>query len=109
MELMQFNYFMAHGVLSYDAKSAKLAVHEEKFHDAVASMLGDVLEIQAAGDVNKAEAYIAKWGDWKPELHERLAEAMRATETSRFPCITFDLLDAPGQAPRGAGRSASAQ
>jgi hypothetical protein len=109
MELMQFNYFMAHGVLSYDVKSGKLSVHEEKYHDAVASMLRDVLEIQAAGDVKKAEAYITQWSDWKPELHERLAEAMRSTETSRFPCITFELLDARDQAPHGAGRTTSLQ
>jgi hypothetical protein len=107
MELMQFNYFMTHGALAFDAKSGKLIVHEENFHDAVASMLRDVLAIQAAGDAAKAEAYITQWSDWKPDLHERLAEAMRSTETSRFPCITFDLLDPPGQAPRGAGRAAS--
>jgi hypothetical protein len=109
MELMQFNYFMAKGVLVYDAKSGKVIVHEEKFHDAVAAMLRDVFEIQAAGDATKAEAYITQWTEWKPELHEKLAEAMRSTETSRFPCITFDLLDASGQAPRGAGRTATPQ
>jgi len=107
MELMQFNFFMAHGVLAYDAKSGKVLVHEEKFHDAAASMLRDVFEIQAAGDAKKAEAYITQWTEWKPDLHEKLAEAMRSTETSRFPCITFDLLDSPGRAPRGAGRTAA--
>lgn len=106
MELMQFNYFMAQGVLSLDAKSGRLGVHEERFHAAVTSMLREVLEIQATGDVKKAEAYITKWSDWTPGLHERLAEAMRSTETSRFPCVTFDLLDAPGLPPRGAGRAA---
>lgn len=109
MELMQFNYFMAQGVIAFDAKSGKLSVHEEKFHDAAAAMLRDVFEIQAAGDAAKAEAYITKWTEWKPELHERLAEAMRSTETSRFPCITFELLDPADKAPRGAGRPALLQ
>lgn len=104
MELMQFNYFMAQGVITFDAKSGRLAVHEEKFPAAVAALLRDVLEIQAEGDVKKAEAYITKWTEWKPDLHERLAEAMRSTETSRFPCVTFELLDASGTAPRGAAR-----
>jgi hypothetical protein len=107
MELMQFNYFMAQGVLAYDATRGKVIVHEEKFHDAVAAMLRDVFEIQAAGDAGKAEAYITKWTTWTPELHEKLAEAMRSSETSRYPCITFELLDAPGSAPRGAGRTTS--
>ena len=109
MELMQFNYFMAQGVLTFDATSGRLSVNEDKFHAAAASMLRDVFEIQAAGDTAKAEAYIAKWTEWTPELHERLAEAMRSTETSRFPCVTFELLDAPDKAPRGVGRGASLQ
>jgi hypothetical protein len=109
MELMQFNYFMAKGVLSYDATSGRLAVHEEKFHDAVAAMLGDVLEIQAAGDAKAAEAYITKWSEWRDDLHERLAGAMRSSEKYRFPCVTFDLLDAPGVPPRGMGRASPAQ
>jgi hypothetical protein len=109
MELMQFNYFMAQGVLTFDAKSGRLTVHEDKFHSAAAAMLRDVFEIQAAGDATKAEAYITKWTEWKPELHERLAEAMRSTETSRFPCVTFELLDPADRAPRGVGRPALLQ
>ncbi|HET6348229.1 MAG TPA: NUDIX hydrolase [Candidatus Krumholzibacteria bacterium] len=107
MELMQFNYFMAHGVLSFDTSSGRLAVHEDKFHDAVAAMLRDVLEIQAAGDAKAAEAYITKWSEWRDDLHERLAEAMRKSEKYRFTCVTFDLLDAPDGAPHGTGRAAS--
>jgi len=107
MELMQFNYFLAHGVLSFDEKSGKLAIHEEKFHDAVAAMLRDVLEVQAEGDARKAEDYIARWSDWTPALHERIAAAMRSAETSRFVCVTYDLLDAAGAAPRGVGRTGS--
>src|SRR5438046_1281671 len=83
MELMQFNYFTAQGVLAYDATSGKVIVHEEKFHNAAAAMLRDVFEIQAAGDAGKAEAYITRWTEWKPELHEKLAEAMRSSEASR--------------------------
>lgn len=109
MELMQFNYFMAHGVLVFNAKTGRVAVHPEQFHAAAAAMLHDVLELQAAGDAKAAEAYITKWTEWRSDLHERLAEAMRSTEKYRFNCITFDLLDAPDLAPRGAGRAASVQ
>lgn len=105
MELMQFNYFMQHGVLVLDAKSGKLAVHEEKFHATVTSMLHDVLEIQAAGSAPDAEAFIARWTEWRDDVHERLAEAMRSTERYRFNCITFELLDDAGAAPRGNPRA----
>lgn len=93
MELMQWNYFLAHGALSMDAKSGRLQIHYDHFHEAVASMLRDVLEIQAAGDPAAAEAFIAKWTEWRDDLHERVASAMRSAETYRFAYVTYDFLD----------------
>ncbi|HEX6790630.1 MAG TPA: NUDIX hydrolase, partial [Candidatus Krumholzibacteria bacterium] len=107
MELMQWNYFMDKGALSFDAKTARLSVHQERFHDAVTAMLRDVLEIQAAGDAKAAEAYITKWTTWRDDLHERVAESMRSSEKYRFTCITYELLDAPDAAPRGMSRTAA--
>jgi hypothetical protein len=107
MELMQFNYFLDRGVLAFDAQSGRLSIHQERFHEAVAAMLREVLELQAAGDPKAAEAYITKWTQWRDDLHERVAEAMRSTEKYRFTCITFDLLDAPDASPRGVSRNAA--
>jgi len=109
MELMQWNYFMDKGVLAFDAKSGRLSVHQNRFHDAVTSMLREVLELQAAGDATAAEAYITKWTTWRDDLHERVAQAMRSSEKHRFPCITYDLLDAPDAPPVGIGRGASSR
>jgi hypothetical protein len=107
MQLMQFNFFMDRGVLTFDPKTARLSVHQEKFHAAAAAMLREVLELQAAGDAKAAEAYITKWTGWRDDLHERLAEAMRSSEKYRFTYITYDLLDAPGATPRGVARNAA--
>lgn len=109
MELMQFNYFLERRVLTFDATSGRLSVHEDRFHDAVAAMLRDVLELQAAGDAKAAEAYITRWTTWRDDVHERVAEAMRTREKYRFTCVTFDLLDAPDAPPRGVGRGASSR
>ena len=104
MELMQWNYFMAYGVISFDEKAGRLVVHDERFHAAVAALLREVFEIQAGGDVKAAEAFITRWTVWRDDLHERVARAMRATEKYRFTYITFDILDASGVPPRGVGR-----
>jgi hypothetical protein len=109
MELMQWNYFMDRGVLTFDRKSGRLSVHQEKFHDAVTSMLSEVLEIQAAGDARSAEAYITRWTTWRDDLHGRVAESMRSNEKYRYTCVTFDLLDGPSGPPTGLGRGASSQ
>jgi hypothetical protein len=105
MQLMQFNYFMDQGVLTFNTNSGRVSVHPERFHGAVTSMLRETLELQAAGDAGAAEAYISKWTTWRDDLHERVAQSMRASEKSRFTAVTFDLLDAPGVPPRGMGRA----
>lgn len=93
MELMQWNYFLAHGALSFDAKTGKLAAHYDRFPDAVAAMLRETLAVQAAGDPRAADAFIDKWTEWRPDLHERVAQAMRASERYRFAYVTYQALD----------------
>ena len=95
MELMQWNYYLAKGALSFDDASGRLVIHYDRFHDAVAQMLREVLEIQAAGDRPAAEAYITKWTEWRDDLHERVAAAMRAAETYRYAYVTYELVDGP--------------
>lgn len=97
MELMQWNYFLDRGALSFDASSGRLAVHYERFHDAVAAMLKETLAVQAAGDPVAANAFIDKWTQWRSDLHERVAEAMRASERYRFAYVTYE---APRPSPR---------
>jgi len=99
MELMQWNYFMEKGALSFDDAAGRLDVHYDRFPEAVASMLHEVLEIQAAGDVSAAEAYIAKHTSWREDLHDRVATAMRANETYRYTYVTYELVDAEGAVP----------
>jgi len=92
MQLMQWNYYLAQGVLTFDAASGKLAIHYDKFPAAVELMLREVLEIQAAGDRAAAEAYITKWTEWHDDLHERVAKSMREAEKYRYTVVTYELL-----------------
>jgi hypothetical protein len=99
MELMQWNYFMEKGVLVFDPKAGRLAVHYDRFPGAVADMLREVLEIQAAGDPAAAEAFTTKYTTWREDVHERVAQAMRASEVYRYSYVTFELLDAADAVP----------
>jgi hypothetical protein len=109
MELMQWNYFMEQGALSFDPDDGRLAVHYDRMHDSAAAMLREVLEIQARGDLTAAEAYIDRYSAWRDGLHERVAAAMRASEKYRYSYVTYELLDprggVPGRPPRSAGAS----
>jgi len=93
MELMQFNYFMARGALSFDTASGRLSVDYDRMRGAATDMLREVLEMQAAGAADAAEAFIAKWSEWRDDLHERIATAMRDEERFRFAYVTYQALE----------------
>jgi hypothetical protein len=92
MQLMQMNFFLERGLLAYDASSGRLAIDYAKYPDTVAAMLERVLAIQASGDKAAADAFIDQYDAWTPELHERLGQAMRATETYRFRLVRYQAL-----------------
>jgi hypothetical protein len=93
MQLMQWNYFLDRGALSFNASTGRLVVHYDRFHDAVAAMLRETLAVQAAGDPIAANAFIDRWTEWRPDLHGRVAQAMRASERYRFTYVTYQALE----------------
>ena len=97
MQLMQWNYFMDRGALSFDAATGKLSAHYDKFPAAVEAMLRETLAVQRAGDAAAADAFIDKWTPWRDDLHERVAAAMRASERYRYQYVTYEALPFPPQ------------
>src|SRR4029450_5932442 len=46
MQLMQWNFFLENGLLTFDAASKKLRIHYDKYHDIDGKMLAKTLEAQ---------------------------------------------------------------
>lgn len=92
MQLMQFNWFLDRGLLSFDAKSGLLSIHYERYDEVVASLLKEVLAIQHAGDKERAEAFMDRWTTWAPELHEVIAKKRRESLQFRFLNVTYSAL-----------------
>jgi len=93
MQLMQLNYFLEHGLLDFDTESAQLRINYQVYDDVIRQMLGDVLQIQLTGDAEQAAAFIEKYTSWTPELHDRLAERIRAASRYRFVSVRYKALD----------------
>ena len=93
MQLMQLNYFLEHGLLSYDPSSASLEIHYDRYNEVVGQMLGDVLSIQQQGDSQLAGEFIEKYVNWTPELHDRLAKRLRDSSRYRFVMVRYKALD----------------
>jgi hypothetical protein len=70
--MMEFNYMMEKGAIELVAETDRLRVNLDKMPEAVRSMTHDLCMIQALGDYDAAEAFIAKYGKMVPEVKREL-------------------------------------
>jgi len=84
MQLMQWNWFLEKGVLSFDPATAKLSIDYDRYHNAARDLLKEVLAVQDRGDKAAATAFIDRWGKWDDNLHGKIAANIRANQRYRF-------------------------
>lgn len=89
MQLMQMNYFLEHGLLSFDEQTARLEIHYDRYNDVISQMLEDVLRIQQQGDAQQAGEFIDKYISWTPALHDKLAKRLRDASRYRFVAVRY--------------------
>ena len=92
MQLMQWNWFLEHGVLAFEPASGRMRNDYARYHDAVAALLREVIALQEAGDPARAAAFIEQWGGWRDELHGRVAANIRAEQHYRYRLFTYGAL-----------------
>lgn len=92
MQLMQMNYYLEKGMLTYDAKSNRLRINLGEYHQAVEAMLRDVLDLQYRGDKVAADAFIEKYSRWDDNLQGKIAESMKDSETYRYGLVRYKAL-----------------
>lgn len=92
MQLVQFNWFLDKGLLSADPATARLTINYDRYFETIESLLKEILRLQHDGDEAAVAAFFAQWTTWKPELHERLAERIRAAQGARFRIVKYAAL-----------------
>lgn len=90
MQLMQLNHFLQAGLLRFD-EGGRLAIDYARYHEAVGTLLQEVLAVQRAGDHARAQAFIERLTTWD-ERHEAMAARMRAQEKYRFRLVRYEAL-----------------
>jgi hypothetical protein len=90
MQLMQFNYYLEHGLL--ESRPEGLHIHYEKYHDVVGKLLGEVLALQRAGDKAASDRFIDKYTRWDESLHGEIAKKMRAQLKYRYTLVRYAAL-----------------
>ena len=93
MQLMQFNYFMEHGLIEPRGEGALLAINYERYHEVVSELLGEVLHLQYAGDYDRAKAFVERWNYWDDRVHGRLAELIQEQARYRGTMVRYAILE----------------
>lgn len=93
MQLMQWNFFMEHGLLSFDAASGRLKINYDKYHQTVGKMLTKVLEVQYEGDKAASDKFIEQYTTWDENLHGVVAKNIREQQGYRFRLFTYAALN----------------
>jgi hypothetical protein len=92
MELMQWNFFMENGLLSFDRESKQLRINYGKYHEVVGKMLAKVLDVQYVGDKSAADRFIEQYATWDEALHGAIAANIRAQQGARFRLFKYAAL-----------------
>lgn len=89
MQLMQWNYFLENGLLSFDPSSKSLRIHYDKYHAVVNELLREVLAVQYGGDKEAADRFIERYSSWREDLHGVIAGKIRSQQKYRFTIVRY--------------------
>jgi hypothetical protein len=90
MQLMQWNFFLENGLLSFE--NGILKIHYDKYHAVVGKMLQRVLEVQYNGDKTAADRFIDQYAVWKDDLHGVVAKNIRDSQRYRYRLFKYAAL-----------------
>jgi len=92
MQLMQWNFYLENGLLSFDPATKTLHVNYDKYHDVVGKMLEQTLAVQYEGDKAASDKFIDQYTKWDDNLHGVIAANIRAQQRYRFRVFKYAAL-----------------
>jgi len=92
MQLMQWNFYLENGLLSFDPATKLMHVNYEKYHDVVGKMLEKTLAVQYEGDKAVSDRYIDQYTKWDENLHGVIAANIRAQQRYRYRLFKYAAL-----------------
>jgi len=92
MQLMQWNFFLENGLLSFDPATKTMHINYDKYHDVVGKMLEKTLAVQYEGDKAASDKFIDQYTKWDDNLHGAIAANIRAQQRYRFRVFKYAAL-----------------
>ena len=90
MQLMQWNFFLENGLLTFE--NGILKIHYDKYHDVVGKLLKRVLDVQYQGDKAASDRFIDQYAVWREDLHGVVAKNIRDAQRYRFRVFKYAAL-----------------
>ncbi|HEU4834899.1 MAG TPA: zincin-like metallopeptidase domain-containing protein [Pyrinomonadaceae bacterium] len=92
MQLMQWNFYLENGLLSFDPATKLMHVNYAKYHEVVGKMLEKTLAVQFEGDKAASDRYIDQYTKWDENLHGVIAANIRAQQRYRYRLFKYAAL-----------------
>jgi hypothetical protein len=92
MQLMQWNFYLENGLLTFDPATKTMRVHYDKYHSVVGKMLEKTLAVQYDGDKAASDRFIEQYTKWDDNLHGAIAANIRAQQKYRFRLFKYAAL-----------------
>ena len=92
MQLMQWNFYLENGLLTFDQATKTLHINYDKYHDVVGKMLEKTLAVQYEGDKAASDRFIDQYAKWDDNLHGVIAANIRAQQRYRFRVFKYAAL-----------------
>lgn len=92
MQLMQWNFYLQNGLLSFDQGTKTLRINYDKYHEVVGKMLERTLAVQYAGDKAASDKFIDDYSQWDENVHGMIAANIRAQQRYRFRLFKYAAL-----------------
>jgi hypothetical protein len=92
MQLMQWNFFLENGLLSFDPATKMMHISYDKYHDVVGKMLEKTLAVQYEGDKAASDKFIDQYTKWDDNLHGVIAANIRTQERYRYRVFKYAAL-----------------
>ena len=92
MQLMQWNFFLENGLLSFDLGTKTMRINYDKYHEVVGKMLEKTLAVQYEGDKAASDRFIDQYTRWDENLHGAIAANIRAQQRYRYRVFKYAAL-----------------
>lgn len=92
MQLMQWNFFLENGLLTFEPASKTMRINYDKYHEVVGKLLAKTLDVQYQGDKAAADRFIDQYTTWDENLHGAIAKNIRESQRYRFRLFKYAAL-----------------